>query len=379
MTTVVHFISTNFFGGPERQIVNHARMLDKTRFRFVLVSFVEHNLTNELLEKARQMDIDVFEIATSHPFDPRSIVQLRDILKGLQADILCSHGYKANVLGRLASWLVGIPHVSVSRGWTGENSKIRYYELLDKFFLHLADHIVAVSHGQANKLFGLRLKSERVSVIHNAIHMQLPDSGTHNDVAIRDELGVPSNSILVASAGRLSPEKNYGGLIDVAHQVCGQRKDVYFAVFGEGFLRQELESKIKSLGLKSHFFLPGFRRDIHAIFQQIDIFILPSFTEGLPNVVLEAYAAQKPVIASAVGGTPEVVQHDATGLLTAPDDIQGLAQYVVDLASDETRRKNMGEAGCRYVAEHFSYEQQTKKYQELYDELCSRQQRGACC
>jgi glycosyltransferase involved in cell wall biosynthesis len=360
---IAHIIASNFYGGPEKQILTHARCLDSERFRFVLVSFVERDAPNEILERASHAGIATVQLPVGHPFDPRAILRLREILKELGADLVCSHGYKANVLGRLATWSCGIPQIAISRGWTAESRKIRVYETLDKFFLRLDDHVVAVSHGQKEKIQRLGLRKS-LSVIHNAISISENLPQQHG--CVRSELGIPGGALLVASAGRLSPEKNYAGMIEVAAKICALRDDVFFAVFGEGFLRQELEQRIDRLGLGGRFLLPGFRRDMPEVFKQLDVFMLPSFTEGLPNVALEAFAAQKPILATAVGGTPEVVQHGVSGFLTTPLEFDLMAKHLFALLDDPDLRQRFGQAGHDYIKEHFSFASQTAAYERLY-------------
>lgn len=367
--TIAHLIATNFYGGPEKQIISHARNLDPSRYRFVLISFVEKGQPNEIIDKASQLGIDLVELHVDHAFDPRAIFRLREILRDNKIDLLCSHGYKANVLGRLATWINGIPQIAISRGWTGENRKIKMYEALDKFFLRLNNHVVAVSHGQKEKILRLGIRQRSLSVIHNAIDLGSSKDDSNCERKIRADLGIPDDAMFVASAGRLSPEKNYAGMIEVANRVCSQRDDVYFAVFGEGFLRTDLETKIRTLGLEGHFLLPGFSKNMQQVYREIDVFMLPSFTEGLPNVALEAFAAKKPVVATAVGGTPEVVQHGVSGYLTSPDDISGMAQHLIVLTSDADLRNNMGENGYKHISKHFSYAEQTKKYMRLYEQM----------
>lgn len=368
---VAHLIATNFFGGPEKQIVSHAHVLDKNRFRFVLISFVENGQPNELLDNARRVGLDVVELHTDKAFDPSAVFRLNRILADRHVNILCSHGYKANVIGRLATWIAGIPHLAVSRGWTAENRKIRFYEMLDRFFLRHANRVVAVSNGQRKKILKLGISPERVAVIHNAIDVSAVTVSEQKS-SIRQELGIPQDAVLVVSAGRLSPEKNHTAMIEAARAVCATRRDIYFAVFGEGFLRADLEARISRAGLKGRFFLPGFRRDILNLFREIDIFMLPSFTEGLPNVALEAFAVSKPIVATAVGGTPEVVQHGISGFLTNPEDIQTMTGHLLQLAESRELRSQMGEAGRRFVAEHFGFERQTKNYVELYEAVHNR-------
>lgn len=365
--TIAHLIATNFYGGPEKQILSHALRLSKDNFHFILISFIEYGQQNELLEIARSQGVKVVELHTGNPFNPLTIKQVANALKQHSVDLLCVHGYKSNVIGRLASWMVGIPQISISRGWTAENPRIRIYEKLDRIFLRFSNHIVAVSHGQKEKILKSGVKMDRISVIHNAINLEGLINETGN--SLRSELGLPEDALIIASAGRLSPEKNYTTMIEVARQVCKQCPNAYFIVFGEGFLRPELERAVSEASLKVRFLLPGFRKDLQAILPEIDIFMLPSFTEGLPNVALEAFAQKKPIVATAVGGTPEVVQHGISGFLTTPEEADLMASHLMALAADRTLREQMGNSGYAFINEHFGFSEQTSKYQNLYKNM----------
>jgi len=361
---VAHLLASNFFGGPEKQLVEHGRRIAGNRFVPHVFSFEEQGKANQLLRKAREAGISTVEIPSMGPFDLGMIRDIMAVIRREKIDLLCVHGYKANVIGRIASWLARIPLVVISRGWTAEDPKIRMYEKLDKLFLRLADHVVAVSHGQRDKILKVGVKPENVSVIHNAINLtEIPAA---SELLLRRQLGLPDDAIVVASAGRLSPEKNYAGMIEAAAGVVRQNPKVFFVVFGEGFLRQDLEAQIASAGLSGCFLLPGFRNDLQSLLHDIDIFMLPSFTEGLPNVILEAFAARKPVVATRVGGTPEVVQDGISGFLAKPEEHELMAQHLLVLANDTVLRHKMGEAGFRYVSDEFGFEKQTELYEELY-------------
>jgi glycosyltransferase involved in cell wall biosynthesis len=173
----------------------------------------------------------------------------------------------------------------------------------------------------------------------------------------------------VATAGRLSPEKNHLGLIQAAKRVISENPDVYFVVFGEGFLRPDLEKAVADSGIANRFFLAGFRSDVRSLLHESDIFVLPSHTEGLPNVVLEAFACRKPVVATRVGGTPEVVRHGVDGLLGAPGDMAELGAGIIALAADPDLRLRMGSSGYEHVRSAFDYSTQTRAYLELYGAL----------
>ncbi len=363
-----HLIATNYFGGPEKQIIEHAKRISGKRFEITIFSFIERDRPNELLAAAEKMSIPAKGFRTWNPFNPTIILELAFMLREERVDILCTHSYKANVIGRLATRITRIPEIAVSRGWTGENRKVRVFEELDRYFLKLADHVVAVSHKQKEKVLELGLVPDKVTVIHNGINID--DVRQHAGEAIRTELGLDDNCCLVMSAGRLSPEKNFSGLIGAAEMIRGSSDcDIRFAVFGEGPLRSRLEKNIRDAGLQKIFFLPGFRKDFLSLLGGADIFVLPSFSEGLPNVILEAYSLKKPVIATSVGGIPEVVQDGLAGLLVRPDETGKLADCITRLARDRALRKEMGIRGYEHLREHFNFDIQTKKFEELYVEV----------
>ncbi|MGE4441526.1 MAG: glycosyltransferase [Desulfomicrobium sp.] len=361
---ICHLIATNFYGGPERQICQHARMMMERGHWLRIISFMENSRQTELMDTAASLGIPVLGLSGSHPFDPRPIWKLRDYLAHSRVDILCTHGYKSSVLGRIASWMAGCRQLVISRGWTGETRRVRCYEMLDRIFLRLADAVVAVSEGQRQKILACGVNSDKVRVIHNAIDLAAYPGPANKSV--RTELGIPKEAILVATAGRFSPEKNHMGLVEAATRVLEEMPDVYFVVFGEGFLRSELEKAVADAGIGHRFFLPGFRSDVRSLLHDIDIFVLPSHTEGLPNVVLEAFACRKPVVATCVGGTPEVVSDGVSGFLAPRGDMDRLAQGVLALAGDAALREQMGRRGYLSVEEEYGFERQTNLYLQIY-------------
>lgn len=364
--TVMHLRASNFVGGPEKQILEHFSRIDPQQFRVVLGSYVEGN-DDPLGDAAVTLGFQVVRIPSLSPLNPFSIYQLSSTLKQHNIELICTHGYKPNILGCLAAKAAGVPSIAISRGWTWENPKIRLYEKLDRLFLRFTDHIVAVSHGQKDKILTYGIRPDKVSVIHNAINLQ--NTATKPEPPLRQQLGLSNDALLIVSAGRLSPEKNYAAMIEAARQVCGRHPQAYFMVFGEGFLRPDLEQKIDASGLRGRFLLPGFRNDLQSLLPEIDIFMLPSFTEGLPNVALEAFANKKPIVASAVGGTPEVVENGVSGFLTTPEDVSTMVTSIQKLLDDPGLRNQMGTAGYHFVEDNFGFPAQTAAYEELYTRL----------
>lgn len=365
MMRVMHLRDSNFVGGPERQILEHLRRAENDHLHLSLCCFRGKGHSSELEDSARSLGLDCMSVAARWPLDLPSVVELARGVRDRKVDLLVTHGYKPNLLGRLASWIAGVPTVAVSRGWTYESRRVRCYEFLDRIFLRLADAVVAVSEAQRQKVLACGVRPDKVRVIHNAIDLDsFPGPADHG---IRDELGIPHEAFLVATAGRLSPEKNHLGLVDAATRVLAKMPDVYFVVFGEGFLRPELEKAVADAGIGRRFFLPGFRSDVRSLLHEIDIFVLPSHTEGLPNVVLEAFACRKPVVATMVGGTPEVVRHGENGFLVQPAVMKDLAVSLAELCASADMRYTMGEKGFQLVKEQFWYEKQTQLYLNIYE------------
>ena len=365
--TIVHLRDSNFVGGPERQILEHCKRMESDVYEMILVCYEEPGRPNDLRLKAEELGLTCLTLPVMSPFSMKNITRIIGVLREVGADVLVTHGHKGNIFGRLACWRVGIPTIAVSRGWTMESAKIRFFEFLDKIFLHFADHVVAVSEGQSRKILGCGVRPDKVSVIHNCI-----DVGNWCGVgsnAVRARLGIPGDAILVATAGRLSPEKNQRMLLRAAERIAQQTDNVYFAVFGEGVLRGELEADCRKAGLEQRFLLPGFWSDMAAVMEDTDIFTLPSLTEGLPNVVLEAFACSTPVVATRVGGTPELVRDGENGFLVEVADVDGLAERILSLSRDGGLRERMGRSGKDMVSNEFTYPHQAEQYRALYGSL----------
>jgi glycosyltransferase involved in cell wall biosynthesis len=366
---LVHLTASRFFGGPERQMLGLARSLPPG-WRTIIVSFPEDGNCAAFLHEAREQGIEAVSLTADTPRLLAARRELTNLLRRRGADVLCCHGYKANILGFWAARRAGIPAVAVSRGWTGESLRVRLYEALDRLALRWMDRVVCVSEGQATKVRKAGVSAARMTVIANAVdgkRFAEPDPAGRRQL---QSYFAPPRRFLVGAAGRLSPEKGFAVLIEAAARVIAEVSSVGFVLFGDGPLRGELERQIAGLGLQSEVILAGFSDDLDRLLPFLDVLVLPSFTEGMPNVVLEAMAAGVAVAATSVGGTPEVVQDGVTGVLVPPGDPGLLARPIAGLLSDTPRRQEMGKCGRERVEELFGFAAQARKYQALFRELC---------
>jgi glycosyltransferase involved in cell wall biosynthesis len=368
MRTVVHLTASTFYGGPERQMCGLARSLPRD-YRSVFVSFSERGRCQAFLEEARHQGFEAVALEHDTPHFSAAIREVEALLCRVRADVLCCHGYKSDLLGRPAARRRGVPVVAVSRGWTGANVKLRLYEMLDRMALRWMDRVVCVSEGQADKVRQAGVPPGQVLVIRNAIRM---DRFSRLDPSYRDRLQAyfpTPRGRIVGAAGRLSPEKGFDILIKAAVPMVRADPALGFVLFGHGPLREKLATQIAAANLTRHFVLAGFRTDLDNFLPFLDLLVLPSYTEGLPNVVLEAFAAGVPVVATAVGGTPEVIEDGINGYLVRPGNAAILTDRIGAVLRSETERRAMGLRGQQRVRDHFSFEAQSGQYQDFFGTL----------
>ena len=368
---IMHLIATNFYGGPEKQIVEHLKLLDKNLFKGIVASFLERNNKNEILEKAAYWGIDHCAIPMSGPFDFRAQSLLNKAIQRNEISLLCTHGYKACVMGWFAARKNNIPLLAFSRGYTSENIKVVFYEWLERKILDRADGIVAVSKGQEEKLRKFGIVGKKNWVIHNAVNVpeELQTISKREKDKFLSQFNIPRNALIVVTAGRLSPEKGHRYLVDAIVKCQAINKNIFYLFCGEGPCLEELKVQCQRQGILSNCLFVGFRRDLMKIFEVMDLFVLPSLTEGLPNVILESFAFAKPVVATSVGGVPELVEDGKNGLLVSPEQPHELADAMTIFLKNKALRESMGLAGLQKVKEEFNFERQGKLLVSVYYDL----------
>lgn len=368
---IAHLTSSRFFGGPERQMLELAKEL-APGIKSSFLSFSEDGLCEAFLQQTRAAGFQSIKLDNDTPHLINAVHELKQRLTGLDADVVCVHGYKAGLLGLYAARQLTLPVIAISRGWTAESWKVRLYEQIDRLALRHVDRVVCVSHGQAAKVRKSGVSPAKVTVIHNAIRTERFQQTS--DPRFRQRLaqlfGEQPPQFLIGAAGRLSPEKGFDVLIDAAALLEKQR-DIDFGIvlFGEGSLHEELQRRIDALGLKCRFILAGFTTELDRFMPHFDIFVQSSHTEGLPNVLLEAAAASVPVVATNVGGTAEVVVDKVTGLIVPPGEAQGLTQAIRELLQCSDTRRAMGESARKYVRDHFTFAAQAAAYRQLFEQV----------
>jgi glycosyltransferase involved in cell wall biosynthesis len=363
---VVQLMASPFVGGPERVVLGLARALPAT-CRTVFLSFAEGGKARPLLEHAARDGFEAVELRSNFPRVFRAAREVADHLRRVRADVLCCNGYKPDILGWMAARRAGVPVVSIAHGWTAATWRVRFNEWIDRLVLRRMDAVVCVSVAQAEKVRRAGVRPDRVMVIHNAIDAARFDNPDPEDRRRLLALFPQAPTRVVAAAGRLSPEKGFDQLIDAAALVTRADTATSFVLFGHGPLRDDLARRVRERGLEGRFVLAGFRTDLERLLPWCDVAVSSSHTEGLPVNVLEAQAAGVPVVATAVGGTPEVIEDGVGGYLVPPGDPAALARRITDVLHDEARRRVMGANGRRRVSAEFTCAAQAERYLQLFE------------
>jgi glycosyltransferase involved in cell wall biosynthesis len=323
------------------------------------------------LDAARADGFDVHLLRVTRMYRLRDALSLARLLRETHTDVLHTHAQVVqNVLGRLAARSVGvrvISHLHIENHFRDQPIARAVYAGLDNATARLCDRIVAVSEATREALIAQGYPAQRVVVIANGVEL---DGVVPRARSLRAELAIPDDVPLVGQVARLAEVKGQRTLIEALPDL----PRVHVALIGEdlefeGAYQGELERLAERLGVADRIVFAGHVPDAAARVAELDVFVLPSHAEGLSMGLLEALAHARPVVATPVGGTPEVVRDGETGLLVPPRDPQALAAAVRRLLDDPELGRRLGEAGRKLVREHHSADVQAERVLALYDEV----------
>jgi glycosyltransferase involved in cell wall biosynthesis len=226
------------------------------------------------------------------------------------------------------------------------------------------DCFIAASDAIRTMLVADGVPADRAVTVHEGIDLEHVLAAPR--VNVHEAFWLPHQAPLIGNVAALVPHKGQRHLIDAAHLVVRDVPDARFLIFGEGELREPLERQIRDYHLEKHVILAGFRTDVLGCLKGVDVFALSSVSEGLGTSLLDAMACARPIVASRVGGIPEVVADDETGLLVPPRDHQALAAAIVRLLTTPGLQQRLGEAGLARVRERFSLERMLRETVAVY-------------
>ncbi len=359
------------FYGAERVVLELAKGLRACGHQPIVG--VIHNLRNPHydFESAAQNARLAFKVFNSRrPWDWRTIKAIRAFALQEKIDVVHSHGYKADVYAWLASHGGGWPLVSTCHPWleTDTNRKAKIYADIDKLVLSRFSHVVAISQAVKKEYLASRSAKRHIDVIANGIDLDTFDVSV-NHAELRQELSIANGARIVGAVGRLSPEKGYDVLLQAFARLGAEETDtVVLMLVGDGPEREKLLRLGETLKIADRLRFLGARTDVPALLKLMDVFVLSSFTEGVPMALLEAMAAHRPIVATEVGEVSQILGSDA-GLLVKPNDVGGLVDAIGRLLEDRGLAQKYGENARRRVAQHYSSDVMAAKYLDIYERL----------
>ena len=356
-------------GGPDKTIMRSARYADPERYR--LAAAYIHPACDDSIrsvwEGAEQNGMELFTIPERGPIDPTTVMRLARLADQLNVSVWHSHDYKSDIIGLLVRMHRRMKLITTVHGRTDETWRTRLYRRLDERCLRYFDRVITVSQDIAERCRKVRVSDEHLSVVHNAIdpsdlaREQQPD-------AAKLAVNISPRSPVIGIVGRLSIEKGIDRLLASIPEMRRSIPDLRVLIVGDGPERSALEATAREYGVRHAIRFAGWRQPINAWLEAMDILALPSRTEGMPNVVLEAMVMGVPVAATDVGGVDLLIEHDRTGILL-DDDEQHWASALTQLLFDPEKRSRLASAARDHVEQHFSFAERTRQMLDVYDSV----------
>ena len=343
------------------------------------VRAVEHNLAEVERSGIRTVTIPELVRKVSPLYDLKAFISLIKMFLKEKPHIVHTHTSKAGILGRWAAFFARIPiiihtpHGHVFWGYFNRLTTLAFI-ILEKLTAFITDKIITLTeHEKRDHLkFGIA-PATKFSIIHSGVDLGKFLNVSDDDTVIRRNLGIPEDSFVVGTVGRLTPVKGHRYLIEAAGKILDVRPDTTFVFLGDGELLDELKNMATELGVEENVKFLGWRSDVAEVMSVFDVFVLPSLNEGMGRVLVEAMALGKPVIASNVGGISDLVINGKNGYLLPVGDVETFAVRIKELLDDPGKREEMGNTGQKYAA-GYSSEEMVKKIDRLYRELAV-----SCC
>ncbi|MFM2153953.1 MAG: hypothetical protein RL199_2388 [Pseudomonadota bacterium] len=376
---VTHLVNCLGLGGTERQLVELMRRIDRDRVRVDLCCLQK---TGEFLEPLQGLGLDPFEFPLKGSLlRTNTLQQVRRLAARLRetgAQLLHAHDFYSNLVGAAAARLAGVPYI-VSRRDLGTWRDGRRTAVL-RWVTQSAPHVLCNADAIRVRLVeGEHVPAGRITTVPNGIDLAAFDAAATRASGDLEPLFSGTTPVVTMVANLKHPVKGHGDLLLAAAAVVRAVPDARFLLVGDGELRSDLERRARQLGLAKSAVFAGRRSDVPALLARSRLAVCASHSEGLSNAVMEAMAARLPLVATAVGGNPELVSDGQTGLLVPPRSPEALARRLVDLLHQPHLGRRMGLAGRRHLEETFDASRLGERMTALYEGLLglSRHERHA--
>jgi len=369
---ILIIMATYKLSGPGKNLFQYLQYAGSEDINYMVLNFIRPGDTcHEFYLAAKQMNININLLTQKRKLDPSLIVQTYNIVRENNFNIIQSHGYKSHLICLVLSRLFKIKWVAMAHGWTEENIKIRFYNKLEMLLLRYADLAIGVSPNLFGVLKKIRKDAKKTLMVLNAIECE--KYSAINDVDdIRTKYAIFNKDIVIGVIGRLSPEKGQIYAIEAFVEIIRKYKttnNIYLLLVGDGPDEYKLKQLTKDLGFGKNIIFAGYQSNIIPYMASIDLLLLPSLSEGLPNVVLEALCMRKPVVATRVGGIEEIIDDGDNGIIVNPGNVTEIADAILSVLSDQNIRQKLIENSIKNLYPKFSPAHRAKQLTSAYYDL----------
>ena len=353
--------------GAERLLVEVLRYRS-SHYRYQLLCLAEGG---PLVEDVKALGVPVSILGKKRGLDLAHGWALYRWLREHRPSVVHTHLFTADAWGRTLAWLARVPGI-FSTVHSTNSWKSRLHLFIDRCLAQVSDQVIACSSQVELTLREQGIPQARLMCIANGVDLQRIAQA--EPISLSDEFSIPNDCVKFALVGRLHEAKGHTDLIPVLQELATQGQRFVVLFIGEGELEQDLKSSVQACALDQHVVFTGFRKDVIALLKSIDFLLMPSRWEGLPITLLESMACGTPVLASRVGGIPDVIEHGQNGLLFEAGSQQQLRQELLSLlqpddSSRQKRRAEMGNAARETVVARYSAESVAAAYDKLYDQV----------
>ncbi len=368
LRTIAFFPPRLATGGTQRHLLEVLRFLDRTRFQPLVISAKSGG---ELADAIRDLGVELIDLGLGERLLSadlaRCVRATASVLRARAVDVVQSFQWRPALIALGATRLAGRGRIVAGRRSVPTEHGMR--GMLEEIVVQFADRVVV----NAESLRPRGRAGRRTEVIPSGVDTERFDPRVIDRAAAKHALGIPADVVAIGTVGRLETRKGTRTLIEATARLRETPRAPFVVVAGDGPLRDELAALAARLGIAERVRFLGNREDVRAVLAALDAFVLPSLTEGMSNALLEAMAMALPVIATDVGGNPEVIGDAMTGMLIPADQPEAMANAIAQLLGDPERQRRLGAAARRRVEERYGARAMVRQLESIYAAVAARE------
>ena len=357
-------------GGAQRQIIELAKRLPSSEFAITVCNLDQKKAM--LKKEIEEMDITVKLLSQHGFFDLKTLIKLYNFIKKNNFDIVHTYLFTADTYGRICAILARTPVVIASMR-SVDNWKNLLHKITDRILAIGTDKIIVNAKEIQRFLQKVeKISSKKIRVIYNGIDENLFGLKVNSE-KIRKDLGLRNGDLLVGIFARNDPVKDHKTFFQASKIILNNFSNITFLAMGYGMTNASMKEIVRKLSIEDYVILMDHSTEYLSYLGSVDISVISSLTEGCSNVILESMALKKPVVATEVGGNPELIVNGKTGYLVPPKRADKLSSAIIKLLDDPLKREEMGNEGFVRAKNKFSMEQMIKQTDQLYRALLKKE------